>query len=62
MVGHDNLVLHPYSGKRDGLCHTFPQRGENEGRAATRGAPTARMPRATTRVAPTDGGEDGAVR
>ncbi len=37
------------SGKRDGLCHTFPQRGENEGRA-------------TTRVAPTDGGEDGAVR
>ena len=49
MVGHDNLVLHPYSGKRDGLCHTFPQRGENEGWA-------------TTRVAPTDGGEDGAVR
>ena len=49
MVGHDNLVLHPYPGKRDGLCHTFPQRGENEGRA-------------TTRVAPTDGGEDGAVR
>ena len=37
------------AGKRDGLCHTFPQRGENEGRA-------------TTRVAPTDGGEDGAVR
>ena len=32
MVGHDNLVLHPYPGKRDGLCHTFPQRGENEGR------------------------------
>lgn len=49
MVGHDNLVLHPYPGKRDGLCHTFPQRGENEGLA-------------TTRVAPTDGGEDGAVR
>ena len=49
MVGHDNLVLHPYPGKRDGLCHTFPQRGENEGRA-------------TTMVAPTDGGEDGAVR
>ena len=49
MVGHDNLVLHPYPGKRDGLCHTFPQRGENEGRA-------------TLVVAPTDGGEDGAVR